>query len=158
MDVVKTELITFSLGSNFDTTKVTNMSGMFQNFAHKLGILNLGTQFYTSEVTDMSNMFNGCGQNAMTTLTLGTNFDTTKVTNMSQMFKDFAKSSTGMTSLDLGDSFYTTSITDMTRMFNGCGQTAMVASRFGSSIYKNSICKYRFCNKLRCFWNCNLCT
>ncbi|EMW5404061.1 BspA family leucine-rich repeat surface protein, partial [Enterococcus faecalis] len=72
--------------SNFDTSKVTNMSGMFEtsimpglSSLRFLDVSNLDT----SNVTDMSKMFLDC--NSLTYLNLS-NFDTSKVTNMSSMF------------------------------------------------------------------------
>ena len=67
--------------SNFDTSKVTNMSGMFKG-CRNLTNLDLSS-FNTSNVTDMSRMFNLCY--GLTNLDLS-NFDTSKVTNMSVMF------------------------------------------------------------------------
>ena len=104
------------------------MSGMFQNFAYKLGSLNLGSQFYTSAVTNMSNMFSGCGQTELTTFSLGSNFNTARVTNMSGMFQNFAPK---LVSLNLGTQFYTSAVTDMSNMFYNCGTTAMTSLDLG---------------------------
>ena len=132
----QTAITTFNLGNNFNTVKVKNMSGMFENFGLSLSTLTLGSNFYTSEVTDMSNMFKGCGATAMTKLEIGTNFNTTKVQNMSGMFQDFAKNSTVMTSLDLGNSFYVTAATNMSNMFNGCGKSGMTVLDLGQHFTK----------------------
>lgn len=53
-----TNLKNISFGNSFDTSNVTNMSGMFSNCA-KLEALDLGC-FDTSAVQDMSYMFSGC--------------------------------------------------------------------------------------------------
>ena len=63
------------MGDNFNTSQVTNMSGMFQDLGKaKMQSFDLGNTFYTTAVTNMTNMFNGCGQSAMTVLDLGPAF------------------------------------------------------------------------------------
>ena len=96
--------------SNFDTSKVINMSSMFRECI-KLITLDL-SNFNTSNVTDMSYVFNGCS--SLTSLNLS-NFNTSKVTNMSNMFAYCSK----LTSLDLSNSD-TSKVTNMYNMFNGC--------------------------------------
>ena len=49
----------FSLGEHFDTSNVTDMSGMFDNCRLPDGF-SLGEHFDTSYVTDMSGMFKNC--------------------------------------------------------------------------------------------------
>ena len=93
--------------SNFDTSKVTNMDGMFYSMSN-LTTLNL-SNFDTSKVTNMHYMFNGMSN--LTTLDLS-NFDTSKVTDMSYMFWDINK----LTTLDLSN-FDTSKVTDMSYMF-----------------------------------------
>ena len=92
--------------SNFDTSKVTDMSGMFVFM--NLTTLNLSS-FNTANVTDMSAMF--AGMSSLTTLNLF-NFDTSKVTNMSSMFGGMSS----LTTLDLSN-FDTSKVTDMSTMF-----------------------------------------
>ena len=94
--------------SNFDTSKVTNMSSMFGSMS-KLTTLNLSS-FNTSKVADMSNMFYGMSK--LTNLNLS-NFDTSKVTNMSGMFSIMPS----LTTLDIS-SFDTSKVTDMGFMFS----------------------------------------
>lgn len=95
--------------SNFDTSKVTNMSNMFSTM-FSLTSLNL-SNFDTSKVANMSSMFyNSFG---FTSLNLS-NFDTSNVTNMNNMFSNMRS----LTSLDLS-SFNTTNVTDMSSMFSG---------------------------------------
>ena len=67
--------------SNFDTSKVTNMSNMFNNMA-SLTTLDLSS-FDTSNVTDMRYMLSSMRN--LTTLDLS-NFNTSQVTNMNGMF------------------------------------------------------------------------
>ena len=68
--------------SNFDTSKVTNMSYMFF-YSRGLTSLDL-SNFNTSAVTDMTRMFNGCSN--LTSVTFGLQADVSKVTSYSDMF------------------------------------------------------------------------
>ena len=67
--------------SNFDTSKVTDMHGMFFNMFY-LTTLNL-SNFDTSNVMDMNSMFYSVGNLSKLDLS---NFDTSKVTDMHDMF------------------------------------------------------------------------
>ena len=110
--------------SNFDTSKVTNMSFMFSSMSH-LTTLDL-SNFDTSQVTNMNNMFSGMSN--LTTLNLS-NFDTSQVTNMSNMFAVTPK----LTTLDLS-SFNTSKVTNMERMFYGMRNlTILNLSNFNTS-------------------------
>ena len=110
--------------SNFDTSKVTNMSFMFSGMSH-LTTLDL-SNFDTSQVTNMNNMFSGMSN--LTTLNLS-NFDTSQVTNMSNMFAVTPK----LTTLDLS-SFNTSKVTNMERMFYGMRNlTILNLSNFNTS-------------------------
>lgn len=68
--------------SHFDTSKVTNMHGMFSNT--QVQTLDL-SNFDTSNVTDMSSMFKDCPAETIYASTL---FDTSSVTNSTDMFLD----------------------------------------------------------------------
>lgn len=95
-----------------NTSKVTNMSGMFY-YCDSLASLDLSS-LDTSSVTNMSNMFYSC-QNLIS-LDLS-NFDTSNVTDMSQMFYYCLD----LTTLDL--SFFDTSKSPNTKnMFLDCGK------------------------------------
>ena len=93
--------------SNFDTSKVTNMSNMFSGLSN-LTSLNL-SHFDTSKVTDMNYMFRY--MHSLTSLNIS-NFNTSKVTNMSNMFSGLSS----LTSLNLSN-FNTSQVTDMGYMF-----------------------------------------
>lgn len=67
--------------SNFDTSNVTSMNGMFVK-CYALKELDL-SNFNTSKVTDMLNMFQYC--TSLTKLNISS-FDTSNVTNMNSMF------------------------------------------------------------------------
>ena len=111
----------------FDTSKVTNMSGMFwitgngttTNFEIK-GLEN----WNTSNVTDMSYMFSRAGEQA-TTWDIGdlSNWDTSNVTDMSAMFSN---AGINATTWDIGDlsNWNTSNVTDMNFMFSLAGNDA----------------------------------
>lgn len=94
--------------SNLDTSNVTNMGGMFNDFAGK-GVLDL-SNFNTSNVTDMGSMF---ASSSFYALDLSS-FDTSNVTNMGAMFQY----ATRIVNLDLSN-FDTSNVTDMNNMFQG---------------------------------------
>ena len=87
--------------TNFNTTKVTNMSNMF-SFCSALTSLDL-TNFNTTNVTYMYNMFDGCS--ALTSLDL-TNFSTANVECMQEMFKGCST----LQSIYVSDNFVVTGI------------------------------------------------
>lgn len=121
--------------SNFDTSKVTNMSSMFGSMS-KLTTLNLSS-FNTSKVADISNMFYGMSK--LTNLNLS-NFDTSKVTNMSGMFSIMPS----LTTLDIS-SFDTSKVTDMGFMFSSMSKlTTLNISNFDTS--KVTYMRYMFNN------------
>ena len=95
--------------SNFDTSKVMNMSSMFLGMS-KLTALNL-SNFDTSQVKYMNYMFSGMSN--LTTLNIS-NFDTSQVTDMSYMFMHMSS----LTTLDLSN-FNTSKVTNMGNMFYG---------------------------------------
>ena len=110
--------------SNFDTSKVANMSHMF-NGMRNLTTLNL-SNFNTSNVTDMGGMF--FSMTNLTTLNLS-NFDTSKVTNMGSMFYGMSS----LTTLDLSN-FNTSQVTIMGGMFfNMTNLTTLNLSNFDTS-------------------------
>ena len=96
--------------SNFDTSKVTDMSNMFY-VCRALTSLDL-SNFNTSNVTDMSSMFDSCSK--LTSLNLS-NFNTSNVTNMGYMFYNCSK----LTSLNLS-SFDMSKVTSTSGMLSYC--------------------------------------
>ena len=84
--------------SNFNTSKVTNMSWMF-NECNALTKLNL-SGFNTSNVTDMSYMFNTL--KVLETLDISS-FDTRNVTNFKRIFNG----STSLSKIYVGDNWNT---------------------------------------------------
>ena len=106
------------LGTNFDTSKVTNMYCMF--LGAEVSSLNLGTNFDTSQVTNMGQMFSNIGDDYFTYLNLGTKFDTSNVTDMTRMF--YAVGYNTLKTLDLGPLFTKIS-TSNTAMFSSLEET-----------------------------------
>lgn len=106
------------LGDNFDTSNVTNMKAMFGEIGReKMASLDLGDKFDTSKVTDMKWMFAGTGQYSMTEFKMRDKFNTSNVTNMYGMFLNFGDK---LEELDLGDQFDTSKVTTMIEMFSKC--------------------------------------
>ena len=114
--------------SNFDTSKVTNMSSMFLGMSN-LTSLNL-SNFDTSQVTNMAGMF----FNILLLTTLDfSSFNTSKVTSMSNMFNNMPS----LTTLDLS-SFDTSNVTDMRYMFFSMSNlTTLDLSNFNTSQVTN---------------------
>ncbi len=109
--------------SNFDTSKVTDMSSMFYGcmYLTSLDVSN----FDTSKVTDMSSMFLACKY--LTSLDVS-NFDTSNVTNMSSMFLNCV----ALTSIDVSN-LDTSKVEDMSYMFSGCSVLASLdVSKFNT--------------------------
>ena len=107
--------------SDFDTSKVTNMSYMFNfNTASVLDVSN----FDTSNVTDMDTMF---GHTKVKRLDLS-KFDTSKVTNMGRMFN--GSETTEIKGLE---KFNTSNVTDMYSMFASSKITSLDLSSFDTS-------------------------
>ena len=110
---------------NFDTSNVTNMLSMFAyaGYSSPNFTLNLGPKFDTTNVTNMGGvnenygMFSHTGYNSTNlTILLGDKFDTANVTNMNYMFAYTGNADTDF-QLDLGDKFVFTSATDYTNIF-----------------------------------------
>ena len=103
----KTSSLTSLNLSNFDTSQVMNMDSIFRSMTN-LTTLNL-SNFDTSQVTDMHDMFSNVRN--LTTLNLS-NFNTSRVTDMGFMFYDMSS----LISLNLSN-FNTSNVTDMSSMF-----------------------------------------
>ena len=114
--------------SKLDTSKVTDMRGMFQGCG---GLTSLDvSKFDTAKVTDMGYMFSNCWR--LTSLQLS-GFDTSSVTDMGSMFEGCS----GLGSLQLS-SFNTTNVTDMSFMFHNCWRlTSLQLSKFDTSSVTN---------------------
>ena len=126
--------------SNFDTSKMTDMSWMFDNCL-SLTTLDL-SNFDTSNVTNMSYMFSYCSR--LISLDLSS-FDTSNVTDMSYMFEDCS----GLTLLDLSN-FNIENVTDMHYMFKYCDSltTINVSNQWNTDSVKFSIKMFKKCYSL----------
>lgn len=103
----------FTLGDNFDTSRVVDMSIMFYSCKMPKGFT-LGDKFDTSKVEDMSSMFAKCCMPKG--FTLGDKFDTSNVKHMYNMFSDCILPE-GFT---LGDKFDTSNVWYVYHMFSNC--------------------------------------
>ena len=122
--------------NNFNTSKVTDMSRMF-NICPSLTALDVSS-FNTSNVTNMSAMFQICQQ--LTVLNVS-NFNTSKVTDMSFMFQDCQR----LSSLDLSN-FNTSNVTNMSSMFSSCPILATLnLSNFNTSNVTNMSSMFSSC-------------
>ncbi|MBQ3334100.1 MAG: BspA family leucine-rich repeat surface protein [Eubacteriaceae bacterium] len=128
--------------SYFDTSKVTNMCGMFSGdimSVNRLANLDV-SHFDTSQVTNMNAMFADCG---LTDLDLS-NFDTSKVTNMSQMFYGCSS----LINLDLSN-FDTSKVTNMGSMFSGCNSlTSLNMTNFNTSNVTGMSNMFAYCKNM----------
>ena len=114
--------------SNFDTSKVTQMSGMFSGMS-SLTSLDL-SNFNTSKVWDMDSMFSG--MSSLTSLDLSS-FNTSNVTDMEGMFYNVSS----LTSLDLSN-LDTSKVEDMVGMFRGMSSlTSLKLPNFNTSKVKD---------------------
>ena len=131
---------------NLNTSKVTDMSGMFNN-CNALTQLD-ATKFDTKNVTDMSDMF--CYCEALTSLDISSNFNTAKVTNMNGMFY-YCKA---IISLDVSN-FNTAKVTNTNGMFWGCKKLKQLdLSNFNVSKVEDMEDMFQNCKALRTIY-CN---
>jgi surface protein len=97
----------------FDTSKVTNMSGMLSGLTNLTSLDVSG--FNTSNVTNMQRMF--ASSTSLNTLDLS-NFNTSKVTNMSNMFQIM----NNLKTIYVNNNWTTARVTSGTDMFYGSTQ------------------------------------
>ncbi len=111
--------------SNVNTSRVTNMAGMFKDSKAKtiVGLNNLNT----SKVTDMSWMFAG---SSVTELDIS-NFDTSNVIDMSALFYNSKLSIIDVSNLD------TSNVTNMANMFSYSQATILGLEKLNTSNVKN---------------------
>ena len=125
--------------SGIDTSNVTNMSNIFGD-CQRLKSLDI-SGIDTSNVTDMSGMF--CGCTSLESLDLS-NFDTSNVTDMGGMFCHCRS----LESLDLS-SFDTSNVTDMGWMFGDCSNLeSLDLVSFDTSKVKNMEYMFTICKSL----------
>ena len=126
--------------SNFDTANVTNMNSMFYN-CRNLTSLDC-SNWNTANVTDMSYMFYSC--KGLTSLACS-NWNTANVTDMSYMFGTCE----GLTSLDVSN-FNTANVTDMSYMFFKCSKltTIYASDRWSTANVTSSSSMFKSCSSL----------
>ena len=127
--------------SSFNTSAVTNMADMFYNCT-ELRSITFGENFNTSNVTDMSSMFSEC--RSLTSLALNS-FNTSVVINMAAMFYNC----TGLRSITFGENFNTSNVTDMSFMFSYCSSLiGLDLSSFDTSNVTDMSYMFRDCTSL----------
>ena len=135
----KSNLAQINFNNCFNTSKVTNMYGMFLSCS-SLTSLDLSS-LNTSNLTNMSSMFMGCS--SLTSLDLSS-LNTSKVTLMFNVFNE-CKS---LISLDLSN-FNTTNVTNINQIFNKCSSlTSLNLSSFNTSKVKYMMQMFYTCSKL----------
>ena len=128
--------------SNFDTSNVENMEGMF-NECNKLKEIKGIDNFNTSNVTNMSGMFQECNELEHINLS---NFDTSNVENMKGMFTACQK----LKEIQGINSFNTSKVIDMKGMFIGCKEIEYLdLSNIDTSNVQNMDNMFGFCFKLK---------
>ena len=98
---------------NFDTSKVRNMSNMFNKCLSLISVKGIKD---TSNVTNMSGMFQDCGR--LTSISNISNWDLSKVKDISFMFSKCAK----LENLSEYLIWDTSNIINMNNLFNGCSK------------------------------------
>ena len=164
---MKSELLSLSFGSKWNTSKVTNMHWLFygnskltsldlskfdtskvtdmsQMFSHMDSIKKIDlTTFDTSNVTIMDNMFNSV--KSLETLIFGPKWNTSKVTNMSSMFADHFP----LEELDLSK-FDFANVTTLRRFFSGASKLKKITwpSTFVTTNVKDMGAMFHLCSSL----------
>ncbi len=136
-----TDLTTIS-NMDFDTSNVTNMVDMFYSCT-KLSTIDVSS-FDTSNVANMSCMFQSC--NELTNIIGLNKLKTDNVTTMSSVFNNDVL----LTSLDLS-SFNTAKVTSMVTMFSGCTAltTIKASNAFVTTNVGDSTDMFKGCSNLR---------
>ena len=123
----------------FDTSKVTNMKRMF-GLCENISTLDV-SGFDTSKVTDMGWMFNGCS--SISTLDVS-GFDTSKVTSMALMFYNCQEINTLNVS-----GFDTSNVTSMRWMFCNCEEiNTLDVSGFDTSKVTDMTSMFQGCSNI----------
>ena len=143
-----------------DTSKTTNMKGLFQGCSSLTNIDIFATwevenKFDTSKVTNMSYMFQGCSSLSALYLSI---LNTDNVTNISYMFQDCKGLSTLRINNMDGDVFWnTTKVTNMSHMFENCSSLGMMGANITKLNTSNvTDMSYMFSNSGTLFINSNL--
>lgn len=111
--------------SNFNTSNITNMRGMFRGCSSFTSID--VSNFNTNNVTTMNDMF--CDCSSLTSIDIS-GFNTSNVTDMSSMFKGASQLQT----ITVSNNFVTTNVTTDSNMFLDC--TSLVGGN--GTVYSSS--------------------
>ena len=140
---------------NMDTSKVTNMSGIFYKCSALTSLSDI-SKWNTNNVTDMHSMFDGC--RILSELPDISKWNTINVTNMSGMFF-LCKS---LTSLPDISKWNTSRVTNMKSMFYGCESLTTLPdiSKWNTSKVTNMSYMFERCKSLSSLpdiskWNTN---
>ena len=126
---------------NWNTSKLTNMSGMF-NYCSSLTSIDV-SHFDTSNVNNMTAIFQHCEN--LVDIIGEENWNTDKVTIMQNMF-NYCSS---LTSIDLSH-FNTSKVTNMSLMFNNCSSlTSIDLSHFVMNGVNNTNGMFQKCSSLQ---------
>ena len=126
--------------SNFDTSRIESMGGMFRG-CESITTLNL-SKFNTSRVKSMSYMFAHC--KSLKSINLNS-FDTSNAENMIDMFRECES----IISLDLSN-FNTSNVTNMEFMFGGCKSLkSLNISNFNTSKVTKMSFMFAHCKSLK---------
>jgi len=138
----KERYITYLNLTNFNTSKATDMSGMFISCSYLKKIDGINN-FITDNVTNMAYMFYYC--EVLECLNLS-NFNTSKVTDMSKMFRCCEK----LKKIDGINNFITDNVTNMSEMFYYCEVLEYLdLSNFDTSKVTDMSDMFRCCYKLK---------
>jgi surface protein len=107
--------------SNWNTSSVTNMSQIFSSASNLTDISALAN-WNTSSVTNMSGMFNS--NYNLTDISALANWNTSSVTNMSDMFS----STPSLTNISALSNWNTSSVTNMDSMFRGASSLTDISA------------------------------
>ena len=128
--------------SNFNNSKVENMGGVFERCSKLKEIKGLN-KINTSKVTNMSNMFSECSELEYLDLS---NFDTSKVRYMNCMFKWMFK----LKEIKGLSNFNTSNVINMMEMFWFCNSLEYLdLSNYDTSNVKNMARMFEGCSKLK---------
>ena len=136
---------------NWDTSYVTDMSGMFNGCTY-VDKFEIG-KWDTSNVTDMSGMFSQYyktninifnAQYMKCTIIDVSKLNTSNVTNMNNMFNEC----NALISLDTSN-WDTSKVTDMNSMFDRCESlTSLDVSKWNTSNVTDMYCMFQYCNSI----------
>ena len=125
--------------ADWNTSNVTNMESMFE-YCEKLKNIIPLQNWDTSKVENMADMFEYCKN--LTDITPLSNWNTSNVTNMSCMFR-YCENLTDITALS---NWNTSNVTNMRFMFDGCSSIADITALSNWNTSNVTNMSYMFCD------------